>query len=84
MRSAADTLTPVTLELGGKSPVIVAEDMPIDIAVERIIYGKSLNNGQVCVAPDYVLLPEGKVESFIQEYKNSTNCYSMKGCIPRV
>ncbi|MCZ8486509.1 aldehyde dehydrogenase family protein [Vibrio lentus] len=42
MKSAADTLTPVTLELGGKSPVIVAEDMPIDIAVERIIYDKSL------------------------------------------
>ncbi|MEZ9836228.1 coniferyl aldehyde dehydrogenase [Vibrio sp. 10N.261.52.C11] len=69
MKSAADTLTPVTLELGGKSPVIVAEDMPIDIAVERIIYGKSLNNGQVRVAPDYVLLPEDKLEAFILEYK---------------
>lgn len=69
MKSAADTLTPVTLELGGKSPVIVAEDMPVDLAVERIIYGKSLNNGQVCVAPDYVLLPEDKLEAFILEYK---------------
>ncbi|WP_215402627.1 coniferyl aldehyde dehydrogenase [Vibrio gigantis] len=49
--------------------VIVAEDMPVDIAVERIIYGKSLNNGQVCVAPDYVLLPEDKLEAFILEYK---------------
>lgn len=60
MKSAAENLTPLTLELGGKSPVIVADDVDIEMAVERIIYGKSLNNGQVCVAPDYVLLPEAK------------------------
>ncbi|SCY33847.1 coniferyl aldehyde dehydrogenase [Desulfoluna spongiiphila] len=69
MRAAAANLTPVTLELGGKSPVIVADDVSMEMAVERIIYGKSLNNGQVCVAPDYVFLPEGRVESFIAEYK---------------
>jgi coniferyl-aldehyde dehydrogenase len=68
MKSAAENLTPLTLELGGKSPVIVADDVDIEMAVERIIYGKSLNNGQVCVAPDYVLLPEGKEQAFIDAY----------------
>ncbi|WP_028021679.1 coniferyl aldehyde dehydrogenase [Enterovibrio calviensis] len=69
MRAAADNLTPVTLELGGKSPVIVADDVSMELAVERIIYGKSLNNGQVCVAPDYVLVPEQQKDAFIAEYK---------------
>lgn len=69
MRAAADNLTPVTLELGGKSPVIVAEDMPIATAVERLIYGKCLNAGQICVAPDYVLVPRGKTASFIAAYQ---------------
>lgn len=48
MRAAAENLTPVTLELGGKSPVLIAPDMPIATAVERIIYGKCLNSGQIC------------------------------------
>ncbi|MCL1060197.1 aldehyde dehydrogenase family protein [Shewanella gelidimarina] len=69
MKSAADNLTPVTLELGGKSPVIVDSKVSISMAVERIICGKSLNSGQVCVAPDYVLLPEGKEQEFITEYQ---------------
>lgn len=69
MRAAADNLTPVTLELGGKSPVIVDTKVSISMAVERIICGKSLNSGQVCVAPDYVLLPEGKEQEFVAEYK---------------
>ncbi|MCH1929751.1 coniferyl aldehyde dehydrogenase [Shewanella sp. A25] len=69
MRAAANNLTPVTLELGGKSPVIVADDMPLDIAVERMIYGKCLNAGQICVAPDYVLCPKNKVEAFIGAYQ---------------
>ncbi|UPR46692.1 coniferyl aldehyde dehydrogenase [Vibrio cyclitrophicus] len=69
MKAAAANLTPLTLELGGKSPVIVADDVSMELAVERIIYGKSLNNGQVCVAPDYVLVPEDKKEAFISEYK---------------
>lgn len=69
MRAAADNLTPVTLELGGKSPVIIAPDMPIDIAVERLIFGKCLNAGQICVAPDYILCPKDKVESFINSYQ---------------
>ena len=69
MRAAADNLTPVTLELGGKSPVIVAPDMPIATAVERLIFGKCLNSGQICVAPDYVFCPQEKVSEFIGEYK---------------
>ncbi|MEZ8101130.1 coniferyl aldehyde dehydrogenase [Vibrio bivalvicida] len=69
MQSAAQNLTPVTLELGGKSPVVVADDVSIELAVERTIYGKSLNNGQVCVAPDYVLVPRAKVDQFVAEYK---------------
>lgn len=69
MTAAAKNLTPVTLELGGKSPVIIAEDMPMDMAVERLIYGKCLNAGQICVAPDYVLVPEHKQQAFIAAYK---------------
>jgi coniferyl-aldehyde dehydrogenase len=69
MRAAADKLTPVTLELGGKSPVIISDDINIDLAAERICFGKSLNAGQTCVAPDYVLVPEGRMNAFIAAYK---------------
>ncbi|MBT1443667.1 coniferyl aldehyde dehydrogenase [Shewanella sp. JM162201] len=69
MRAASANLTPVTLELGGKSPVIVAPDMDMDTAVERLIYGKCLNAGQICVAPDYVLVPQGKESAFISAYQ---------------
>jgi len=69
MRAAADNLTPVTLELGGKSPVIIADDMPIETAVERLIFGKCINAGQICVAPDYILCPEDKVTDFINAYQ---------------
>ena len=62
MRAAADNLTPVTLELGGKSPAIIGADFPIALAAERIMWGKCLNAGQTCIAPDYVLLP-GKSEA---------------------
>jgi acyl-CoA reductase-like NAD-dependent aldehyde dehydrogenase len=67
MRAAAENLTPVTLELGGKSPVIVAEGYPLAHAAERIVLGKCLNAGQTCIAPDYVLVPAGAVEAFVQE-----------------
>lgn len=69
MKAAAENLTPVTLELGGKSPVIIADDMPIETAVERLIYGKCLNAGQICVAPDYIFCPESKVDAFITAYQ---------------
>ncbi|WP_104400938.1 coniferyl aldehyde dehydrogenase [Vibrio penaeicida] len=70
MQSAASNLTPVTLELGGKSPVIVAPDMDMNDAVERLIYGKTLNSGQICVSPDYVMIPEGKAKEFVFAYKH--------------
>jgi coniferyl-aldehyde dehydrogenase len=65
MRAAAENLVPVTLELGGKSPAIVHEDYPIGKAAARIAWGKWSNGGQTCIAPDYLLVPEHKVEEFV-------------------
>lgn len=73
MRAAAEHLTPVTLELGGKSPAIIAEDIALEDIVERLCFAKSLNAGQTCVAPDYVLLPRGKIEDFIRLYRDAFN-----------
>jgi len=63
-QAAAKNLTPVTLELGGKSPTIIDESANMDIAVGRITNGKLLNAGQTCVAPDYVLMPQSKINDF--------------------
>jgi coniferyl-aldehyde dehydrogenase len=65
MRAAAENLTPVTLELGGKSPAIVAPGYPIDSAAERILIGKLMNAGQTCIAPDYVLVPSDSRADFV-------------------
>lgn len=65
MRAAAEHLTPVTLELGGKSPVIVGPRARFDAAVDAVITGKTLNAGQTCIAPDYVLVPRGKEAEFV-------------------
>ena len=62
MRKAADNLTPVTLELGGKSPCIVDQTADIDLSAKRIVWGKYLNAGQTCVAPDYILADESVSE----------------------
>ena len=64
MRAAADNLTPVTLELGGKSPAIVGRDIGLAQAAERIVFGKCLNAGQTCIAPDYALVPEERIGEF--------------------
>ena len=69
MAAAAPNLTPVTLELGGKSPAIVAPDYPLKTAAERIATGKLLNAGQTCIAPDYVLVPEAAREEFVQHLR---------------
>ena len=69
MRAAADNLTPVTLELGGKSPAIVSASVPLADAAERIAFGKTVNAGQTCVAPDYVLVPRARVEDFVEAYR---------------
>ncbi|MFR9806862.1 aldehyde dehydrogenase family protein [Pseudonocardia sp. RS010] len=65
MEAASAHLTPVTLELGGKSPVIVAEDADLDVAAKRIAWVKLLNSGQTCIAPDYVLVAESVRDEFV-------------------
>ncbi len=67
MAAAAQNLTPVTLELGGKSPVILAPGYSVATAVGRIAAGKFLNAGQTCIAPDYVLLSKDSIPAFVQE-----------------
>lgn len=65
MRAAAENLTPVTLELGGKSPTIIADDFDVELAASRILFTKFMNAGQTCVAPDYLFLPESKQSAFV-------------------
>ncbi len=69
MRAAAENLVPVTLELGGKSPAIIGEDMAIEVGARKVMLGKLFNAGQTCIAPDYVLVPEGKVSAFVDAAK---------------
>ena len=68
MAAAAPNLTPVTLELGGKSPALIAPGYPIAHAAERIAFGKCFNGGQTCVAPDYVLVPREQRDEFVRAY----------------
>ena len=65
LRRASEHLTPVTLELGGKSPVIIAKDADLALAARRIAFGKLLNAGQTCVAPDYVLVEQEVADAFV-------------------
>ncbi|MGX4774337.1 coniferyl aldehyde dehydrogenase [Bradyrhizobium guangdongense] len=67
--AAGRNLTPVTLELGGKSPAIVDASADLDEAAERIAYGKLLNAGQTCIAPDYVLVPEPSLQAFAEKVR---------------
>ncbi|SDI32048.1 coniferyl-aldehyde dehydrogenase [Bradyrhizobium sp. Rc2d] len=67
--AAGRNLTPVTLELGGKSPAIIDASADLNEAAERIAYGKLLNAGQTCIAPDYVLVPENSVQSFAEKVR---------------
>lgn len=71
MAEAARNLTPVTLELGGKSPTIIGADADIPSAARRICFGKSINSGQTCIAPDHIYIPNNKVDEFLIEYKKS-------------
>ncbi|MBI9068087.1 MAG: aldehyde dehydrogenase [Salinivirgaceae bacterium] len=68
-KMAANHLSPVTLELGGKSPAIIDENVDIDIAAKRVVFGKFFNAGQTCVCPDYVLVHESKKQEFILKAK---------------
>ncbi|KTD40425.1 aldehyde dehydrogenase [Legionella parisiensis] len=72
-KAAAEHLTPVTLELGGKSPCLVFADADLKISAQRIVWGKFLNAGQTCIAPDYLLVEESIYLSFLEELKNQIN-----------
>jgi coniferyl-aldehyde dehydrogenase len=69
MRAASENMVPVTLELGGKSPVIVGEDCDIHLAAERVITGKAMNGGQLCISPDYCFVPQSRLEAFVNRCK---------------
>lgn len=71
MEKASANLTPVTLELGGKSPTIVHPSADLDLAAKKITWGKLLNSGQTCVAPDYVLVHESVAEEFLEKMKHT-------------
>uniref|UniRef100_UPI003FEF4EAA aldehyde dehydrogenase n=1 Tax=Candidatus Limivicinus sp. TaxID=3030905 RepID=UPI003FEF4EAA len=71
MEAAAKRRTPVTLELGGKSPIIVDETANLPLAARRIAFGKVLNAGQTCVAPDYLMIEKSVEAPFIEEYKKA-------------
>ncbi|MBT8529460.1 aldehyde dehydrogenase family protein [Polynucleobacter paneuropaeus] len=71
MRSAAENLTPVTLELGGKSPAVIDSSAKLADAAASIVYGKLINAGQTCIAPDYVLLQQGQLDPFVAELKQA-------------
>jgi aldehyde dehydrogenase (NAD+) len=70
MRAAAENLTPVSLELGGKSPCYIDKDLSLELTVKRLVWAKWLNNGQTCVAPDYILLHRDVKDKFIETLKN--------------
>eukprot|EP00766_Chilomastix_caulleryi_P006023 gnl/Chilomastix_caulleri/7841.p1 GENE.gnl/Chilomastix_caulleri/7841~~gnl/Chilomastix_caulleri/7841.p1 ORF type:complete len:93 (+),score=18.62 gnl/Chilomastix_caulleri/7841:28-306(+) len=77
MKLASDNLVPLTLELGGKSPVIITKHAGIQLAAKRVAFGKTTNCGQICVAPDYVLIEDSDenkelLESFIKEFKKNS------------
>ena len=71
MRAASENLVPVTLELGGKSPVIISKNTNFDMSVKRVMAGKTMNAGQICLAPDYVFIPKDKKEEFISQSKKT-------------
>jgi len=73
MRAASENLTPVTLELGGKSPTVVGKSADIQKTANRIMHGKVLNAGQICTAPDWVLIPEGKEDAFVEASNNAVS-----------
>ena len=70
---------PTTLELGGKSPVIVGDSADMDLTAKRVMMGKTLNAGQICLAPDYVLVPKDKASEFVAAARNRRDAR----CSPR-
>ncbi|KAG1869415.1 aldehyde dehydrogenase [Suillus subalutaceus] len=79
--AAAKHLTPLTLELGGKSPVIIDSAYDIDLAAKRILWGKCNNAGQICVAPDYVLVQRDKQDELVKAFQKHYNAFFPKGAL---
>lgn len=79
MLAAAENFIPVTLELGGKNPIIVDPTVDIKMAAKRIAWGKVINAGQTCIAPDYLLIHESVRDQFVEEYKNALRKFFRKG-----
>ena len=73
MMAAARNLTPVTLELGGKSPTVITDSYPLDNAANRILLGKGVNAGQTCIAPDYVLISRHRQQAFIDAWTQAVS-----------
>jgi len=88
MQAAAKNLTPVCLELGGKSPAVIDQTANIKLAAKRLAFGKFINAGQTCIAPDYVLIHQCRKEEFISELKKAVNKFYPKGLsdenLPRI
>lgn len=79
--AAAKHLTPVTLELGGKSPVYIDSDFDVDLAAKRILFGKNANAGQICVAPDFILIHPSKQDAFISALKKHIASFHPSGAL---
>ena len=79
MRAASEHLVPVTLELGGKSPVLVEAGHPLAQAAAAIAYGKLANAGQTCIAPDYVLVHQDALDAFVRQALPTTHPYVLLG-----
>lgn len=73
MRAASENLVPVTLELGGKSPVVVGRSADMQMTTDNIMMGKTLNAGQICLAPDYVFVPEENLDEFVSSAQKSVS-----------
>jgi aldehyde dehydrogenase (NAD+) len=84
LAGAAKHLTPVTLELGGKSPVIVTDDASVKVAARRVAWAKSLNSGQTCIAPDYVLVDRSVRDEFVSELEKAITTFKSDGDLPLV
>jgi aldehyde dehydrogenase (NAD+) len=84
MAAAAKHLTPVTLELGGRSPVIVAADADVSVAARRVAYAKSINSGQTCIAPDHVLVDRTVREQFVSELQQAIDKFLVDDTLPLV
>ncbi|KAI0041687.1 aldehyde dehydrogenase [Auriscalpium vulgare] len=79
--AAAKHLTPITLELGGKSPVFIDDKTDLKVAAQRILWGKTTNAGQICIAPDYVLVPRGSQEALLDVLKEELRSFYPDGAL---